>query len=397
MREAVALLSEEGAVDELGLGRIRDAFSERIFPGTSVLWQRARYLFFVPWVYDLLAAGHGKPGSPEQRARKLFLQLATELAAVEEPGAGVVGASGVDVKQTPDVLMWAALRAWGVRIEPGRLAQVRERAVSRSGRRSGLEDGDETRDPGPWLPAVLALRSPDFPNGSSLRLERSEAELLRALVLAEDAVVTDASARARAAQARRESLLAHMVRRRELPPADSKPWEVRLAGASPELKTALHHAGCFADVIHGARIRYAGLVADAREDEALAKWVREESVAWISQFTTRRGRELRTWGKDLRGFWRLVRDVNPNIGREMRFVEQWTAAALADPAVALKSWDTALLVIAQEQKAKGAKKARLTLDGGVGRDADARPPALLTFRWAQGRQIAKDILEGLER
>lgn len=127
MREAIGLFRDEGAVDELGLGRIRDAFSDRLFPGTSVLWRRARYLLFVPWIYLLLERGQGGRRSPEERARYLQRRLATSLNQAEGASQGVIGASGADVRQTPDVILWAALQTWGVRTGPGRLTQVRAR------------------------------------------------------------------------------------------------------------------------------------------------------------------------------------------------------------------------------------------------------------------------------
>ena len=50
-REIVAMFSQRESRDELGLGRIRDALSETLFPGTSVLLTRARYLLLVPWLF----------------------------------------------------------------------------------------------------------------------------------------------------------------------------------------------------------------------------------------------------------------------------------------------------------------------------------------------------------
>ncbi|WP_408647239.1 DUF6361 family protein [Tessaracoccus coleopterorum] len=48
-------------MDELGIGQIRDVFSNVLFPGTSVTQTRARYLLLVPWAF--LKAG-------EQRRRE---------------------------------------------------------------------------------------------------------------------------------------------------------------------------------------------------------------------------------------------------------------------------------------------------------------------------------------
>lgn len=40
--DVINLLSEQGAVDELGIGVIRDAFANYFFPGTSTIQTRAK-------------------------------------------------------------------------------------------------------------------------------------------------------------------------------------------------------------------------------------------------------------------------------------------------------------------------------------------------------------------
>ena len=57
----IHLLDEPGAVDELGIGAVRDAFADYFFPGTSTVQTRAKYFLIVPYV--LMEAGSGKYGS----------------------------------------------------------------------------------------------------------------------------------------------------------------------------------------------------------------------------------------------------------------------------------------------------------------------------------------------
>ncbi|MEU9504694.1 DUF6361 family protein [Micromonospora sp. NPDC048170] len=52
VRELLKLFSDTESRDELGIGQVRDAFSDLLFPGTSVLQNRARYLLMVPWCYQ---------------------------------------------------------------------------------------------------------------------------------------------------------------------------------------------------------------------------------------------------------------------------------------------------------------------------------------------------------
>lgn len=50
MLEVVNLFREHGSVDEFGIGPIHGALSDALFPGTSVLHTRLRYVLFIPWL-----------------------------------------------------------------------------------------------------------------------------------------------------------------------------------------------------------------------------------------------------------------------------------------------------------------------------------------------------------
>ena len=52
--KVMKLLQGQGAIDELGLGRIRDAFSNTMFPGMSVLQTHAKYFLLMPALYSFL-------------------------------------------------------------------------------------------------------------------------------------------------------------------------------------------------------------------------------------------------------------------------------------------------------------------------------------------------------
>ncbi|MGK8889132.1 DUF6361 family protein [Burkholderia gladioli] len=48
----LALLSEAGTLDELGIGQLRDAFADCLFPGFSTVQTRAKYFVTVPQIFD---------------------------------------------------------------------------------------------------------------------------------------------------------------------------------------------------------------------------------------------------------------------------------------------------------------------------------------------------------
>ena len=51
MIDVINAFKERETRDELGIGIIRDAFADFLFPGTSTIQTRAKYFLFVPWKY----------------------------------------------------------------------------------------------------------------------------------------------------------------------------------------------------------------------------------------------------------------------------------------------------------------------------------------------------------
>lgn len=79
VRRILDLFNEKGTVDELGLGGIRDFISDALFPGTSILHTRLRYVLFIPWLYRSLESRYNKVKDIEQEARNLEIQLISAL------------------------------------------------------------------------------------------------------------------------------------------------------------------------------------------------------------------------------------------------------------------------------------------------------------------------------
>jgi hypothetical protein len=118
--KALQLLSafqEKESVDELGLGTIRDALSNKMFPGTSTVMTRLRYMLFVPWIFKRLEDERVYSNSFLRRAdddeRNLVRVLKAKYGDKEE---GVIGArSGEFVKRLPSDIYWSGLHVWGIR------------------------------------------------------------------------------------------------------------------------------------------------------------------------------------------------------------------------------------------------------------------------------------------
>ena len=70
MRKVLDLFSEQGTLDEMGLGSLRDALADALFPGTSSIQTQLRYTLFVPWLYQRLEARHGDGSDVARAARR---------------------------------------------------------------------------------------------------------------------------------------------------------------------------------------------------------------------------------------------------------------------------------------------------------------------------------------
>jgi hypothetical protein len=118
-------LSEPGSVDELGIGIVRDAMADKLFPGTSTLLTKARYFFLVPYLSRYLEEGHDNTRQDPRILRNSFRDLERACArglrsserARGHSDEGIIGrvalASGKWVARGPGEIYWASLRALG--------------------------------------------------------------------------------------------------------------------------------------------------------------------------------------------------------------------------------------------------------------------------------------------
>ena len=118
--DVLDLLSEQGALDELGISSVRDKFSDRLFPGTSTVQTRAKYFFIVPYILkDLNLSGESDYGKLKDvmlynKEKECARQLLDKDATVK----GIIGkiniGEGKDIYRTPSAIYWAGLCRYGI-------------------------------------------------------------------------------------------------------------------------------------------------------------------------------------------------------------------------------------------------------------------------------------------
>ncbi len=241
MREIVRLFEDTETIDELGIGQIRDTFSNLLFPGTSVLLTRARYYLFVPWAFQL--AAERKKTNPAAILSTAENYERSLIEAIRKSGdlEGLIGRqAGTKVRTLPSQIYWGGLASYGILA-----AGISPQQISRPA--DPVDDSDELTERrfghwSPTLPARPAGFPYEVPDGFALSPE--EAGWLRERILTS---VPD-------------SLLARLtlVPGTTLDATDSVgPWDgCRSLDLSDEIKRYLNHAELFSLAIHGAALLY---------------------------------------------------------------------------------------------------------------------------------------------
>lgn len=390
MREIVNLFSERESRDELGVGQVRDALSDLLWPGTSTLFTRARYFLLIPWCYR--AAGEARndidkaAAGADQNERRLIRAL---IDAGEKDG--VIGANvGPALKNLPSTLYWGGMRTHGILSDPtfSRDDAVAAEVERAHGRRTVAADYED--DAQVWHAGAFHATLPSVPAGFPAKVEagfkmpRAEAGWLRDRMLASSP----------------GTMLEYALYHR--PDAESLvPWEdTMLMSADGERASVLEDARRFSILMNSASLVYNLLLAEAYESEHFDRVenpvddYRQRLDDWAAQPNL--DDYVANW--DRGAFWTRVLRQNPNVNiRSRRFIDTWLDLMDdADLGNLADNKEVRSLIRAREREHKRAQ-ARLTnkrlLQAWLGASG-SRP---LVYRWTQMRPILHDIHDGLER
>jgi hypothetical protein len=388
MLDFIDQFRDQGTLDEIGIGTIRDAFADYLFPGTTTVQTRARYFLFIPWIYRQLEC---KGTSSAELARKLRAAELALLEAMREAGVGegerLIGRqSGSALKRWPSSIYWAGLGRWGVRRFPGSQERYRRwlDTFYRRRRHATEEierelDGEyaDNWDPDPHFPAMPA----GFPHRMTMNLREQDAEYLvhRIRISCPG------------------SLLASLLGNGSALEADAIWMLPNLADLSSQLREQIRHARWFAEVMHGANLLYYWSVASLGRQKERADKAEKLLDEWASSLEGD-WRDLHAWSAAREGFWEspAFREVKiPE--RTCRFVERWTDHIIGcGPAPGIwRSKDGVGIIKDRERETKGEARARLWSRQQLERWDPSDAPFLLDYRWGIARSMLSDIHGGL--
>ena len=383
-REIVAMFSQSESRDELGLGGVRDALSETLFPGTSVLLTRARYLLFVPWLFR---EGERRNHRGDQLTSWVDWYERRLIGALRAGGdlQGLIGRNvGEAVRILPSTIYWNSLRRFRILRH-----DVTSNQITGLPRTTRLPD-DATefleRDDAVWDPSL-----PDPPD-DFLSMTRCDFALPHdeATWLAE-----------RIVEAVPGTLLGFLVAGGRSPSRTaSYAWEDADADAAPgPAREALADARRFAVAMHGAQLLYNVLLAERAEEFGLARHEgrRDDYASRLDEWCREvDGSDLGAW--DLDRLWTLVAEQGrPAASRTCAFVTAWLGLMRGRSGTALAADPEARALVRDRELYQKRGQSRLRNDRLMRQWGGASGSARLDFRWPAVAGILADIAAGRGR
>jgi hypothetical protein len=372
----MALFQERETRDELGLGGIRDSIADHLFPGTSTIQTRLRYMLFIPWLFQML---EGSPGGSDQlaaEARALENRLANALKAGGEVN-GIIGRdAGADLQRLPSSVYWAGLGTWGIRLFPGStdnlFSSMRHLQRGHPRLRESEDAASEAQALQIWAPS-LPSRPKDILEAARFRLTSDEAQFIIDRLVAKQP----------------RSLLAFLARSGGGSADCDHIWEHPYLADFPDYARSLvEHSKMFSNVMHGASLLYNLLLSELREKPDWIKKYQSRLADWRADLDMP---AIRAWS--LEAFWQTIDHPAHRIRpTAKRFVTEWLTLVQTGgvgegrltPAASIVQDRERRLKTSQSRFANRAVRDRWTGASGV------EP---LSFRWSQTKSHLRDLAD----
>lgn len=368
-------ITEAGAIDELGIGRIRDFYSDLLFPGISTLHQHAKYFAVLPLLYkEAVKYRYVRLGDVRGRIIELEKELTRRLCDGSPGATGITGSealkSGGYVQYDPMYIYGTALRTYGI-VKTENLESAIFYASQKSHERpdklpeSEKEQGDST-DTESYLgfcvcPSDIGY---DWKETCSLRLTPNEAAFVRSHILSSPAC--------------KESLLHYLLDNGIVLP--DGPFESFILQSEANLPSHLlvdvRLAGFVSDLVEGLFLRYNWLYSDRTDMDMLSRFDRWHVQTFLEEVAPITSSVLRVRISDRGTIQFCLRAI------ELMEKENWP--------------ELDLLICKRERCIKGGRyKIGNTKSGFRYNPAAPVHDYKLQFRWSTVRTIVNEILGGL--
>lgn len=282
VHDVMSMLKEQGAVDEIGIGVVRDAFSNLFFPGTSTIQTIAKYFLIVPYI--LKEACGGKYGTNFRKVMGTIDEKEKECGTILLKNCpdsdGIIGKRVLPqkwVSRTPSDIYWNGIRTFGIckqdisipeLVKNALLYSENSKAAAALGNRgdsSGSDDADAGKD---FTAQIFSVPDDYYEMHNNLahwketlrvNLTPSEAEFLRIKI--ESSV--------------HDSLLCYILKNNiDVNRYDS--FEALYEGIKEDVPSELEENMCIAcefnRLVYSARVRYNYILSRGRNQHAVEEW-----------------------------------------------------------------------------------------------------------------------------
>lgn len=380
----IKLLGTQMAVDEIGIGTIRDGFSELLFPGSSTVQTRAKYFVLVPQIFALaekqkfkkrsdVAAWVHKQEDELVRIIKLNGERLKDKDGTRR-GDGVIGflneQRNVGNARKPSDIYWNGLKVYAILRDDLSFSDVcgilfdnyqltHEVTLKSEDAESGSDDDDYLNNKQVLFTPIPHIGKLSNLDNTTIKLTRTEAEFLYERI-------TDCES-----YRVKSSLIRHLLLHPEK--MTDHFWEIDTNFLPDQIMEVTQQAQEFSDFIYGAHVLYNIAYSEANTGEIdpdKAEKFKDWRKAW-------RNREL-----DVNRI-RLLTQCDPKAATFVQSFYDYIKEQNIDAAKELI-----------KNREKSIKKGRAK--NGDGGDYKPVHDYRIEYRYRTVKQIINDILEGLE-
>jgi Family of unknown function (DUF6361) len=384
------LFKEQGVIDELGLGTIRDSISDLIFPGTSTIQTRAKYFLLIPWILQDIES-RGKTDRFQSELEESEVHFIKVLRSKTNTG-GIIGATlrNANPKRKPSSIYWSGLRTYDILNFKGSISDYinyqKHYAKKRQTQKKQIVEADgnvqgDDRDANHLYQQHLWCQLPkpaaDWKTNLTIDLTEEEAKFLQERIIRSNPdSLWSFTLNHISKEARTFSSIADFLSVEKLP---------------EKLRELLQLAVDFNTIMQGALIRYNLLIQTSRENGR----AKELQPIWNNYWKEIQKFDWNSW--DTNQLWKYCPFTQfPT----KRFVESWIEIVKSNT---FNQTRADQLLKDRELRLKGVRRARLN-DKAIAQKQESftgisvfedGTVSYLNYRWNTVRTFLNDIQNGL--
>lgn len=393
-QQLMSLIRPEGQLDELGVGYLRDALANLLFPGISTIQTRAKYFFIVPHIlrdYRQLSAAERRRTTPRQFLKEKENQVKNKLRERynNQEGLGIIGVTlkhNQYIKRNASEIYWAGLQTFGFMNGEGHSLKQYLRNMAAEHTLELTRSDEEGDDADSNDDSSLALMTPankDWFDDLQLLLDEQEADFFQTQVRLLEKV-------------QQYAVMPQLLKDEELLEAflHATNFQEFVLGSldhdmAAPVKKLLQLAFDFALVMEGVHLLYNHLLQHHFFEENYDDLFKQEWMDWRKSLMDEMI-DYAAFNPEL--LFAYARRSRPNTEE---FIRRWWQLIRLSPANAAPAAAMQELVKQREQITKG-KKSRLSKPASANSDIELGKRmglSVFQYRFGNAKTIMIDILQ----